>query len=194
MALTRHSLLYRVQNSLNTTSWEEFVEIYSPVITATARRSGLREDLVDDILQEVLMQMVRTISHFQKDPSKGTFRSYLARVTTNKIKDYWRKPTNRAMQLKEPTAIATSVNAAEIWEEEVNRQVFHIALERVREQSQSRTWKSFEAHVLQKQKAADVAETLGITENAVFVNCSRTLARIRELAQTLKREDHAVKQ
>lgn len=188
MALTRLSLLFRMRDLTHNQSWDEFVQTYAPVISQTARRCGLRDTDIDDIQQEVLVQMMRTIQRFHKDDAKGRFRHYLARITVNKIQDFYRKSKYQMHQIEFPCLIPAPNETEEIWEEELNRHVFRLAVQRVRQHSQPATWKCFEEHVLQKRQAAVVSDELGITENAVFINCSRTLARIRATANQLKRD------
>ncbi len=192
MPLTRISLLIQIRDLSDSESWSEFVAIYSPVITKTAMRFGVRPEDVDDIRQEVFVQMMSTIQRFSKDSRKGRFRSYLARITANKIKDKWRKSSRHSGNIENPALIPDELEAVELFEEELNRQIMTTALTRVREQSRETTWNCFQQHVLLNRSAAHVARELNITENAVFVNCSRTTARIRETAQYLKKESDCV--
>jgi len=190
MALTRISLLFRLRNHSDTVSWKEFVSIYSPVISNVARRYGVREEDVDDIQQEVLLQMMHTLQRFTKDSSKGRFRNYISQITLNKIRDRWRKSSRCTGNIESPALIPDELAPADLWEEEVNREVFQRALLKVQQLSLEKTWNCFHQHVLLKRSAAIVAAESGLTENAVFVNCSRTMARIRKLTLELKRKIH----
>ena len=53
-------------------------------------------------------------------------------------------------------------------------------LERVRTQSQPKTWACFEQHILRGRPSVEVAAELRLTANSVYVNASRVLARVRE--------------
>ncbi len=192
MANTRISLLFQLRNLSDTGSWEEFVAIYSPVISQIARRHGVREEDVDDIQQEVLLQMIHTLQRFTKDSRKGRFRSYISQITMNKIRDRWRKSSRHAGNIESPALIPDVLDSVDHWEEELNREIFQSVLQRVQQLSKEKTWMCFDQHVLQKRSAAFVAEELGLTENAVFVNCSRTMARIRKLSLQLKRNIYGV--
>ena len=44
---------------------------------------------------------------------------------------------------------------------------------------ETRTWQCFAEHLLGSRRAADVADELGLTANAVYVNSSRVLDRLR---------------
>jgi hypothetical protein len=59
------------------------------------------------------------------------------------------------------------------------RRVLAFALERVRARSRPATWACFDRHLLQGRPAAEVAGELGLSANAVNVNSSRILDRLR---------------
>jgi hypothetical protein len=58
--------------------------------------------------------------------------------------------------------------------------VLAFALERVRGRSRPTTWACFERHLLERRPSAQVAGELGISANAVQVNSSRVLDRVRK--------------
>ena len=188
MLSTRFSLLLDMRDLADRKSWEEFVEIYTPVISNTIRRYRVNSSDADDILQEVLLQMSKTIQRYDQDPNKGKFRSYLRQVTANKVKDYWRKRQSHVVSIENPALIAENEFHQEIWNDELNRSLFRIALSRVKRQSKDLTWNCFQEHVLRKRQAEAVAEESGTSVNAVYINSSRILTRVRELSLKLKRD------
>ena len=188
MLSTRFSLLLNLRDLANRKSGGEFVETYTPVISNTIRRYRVSSSDADDILQEVLLQMSKTIQRYDQDPNKGKFRSYLRQVTANKVKDYSRKRSNNVAFLENPALIAENEIHQEIWNDELNRSLFRIALSRVKQQSKELTWNCFEQHVLRERNAETVAEECETSLNAVYINSSRTLTRVREMSLKLKRE------
>jgi hypothetical protein len=52
---TRASLLLRVRDSADREAWEEFVEIYGPVVHRLARNKGMQPADADDVTQQVLL-------------------------------------------------------------------------------------------------------------------------------------------
>lgn len=185
---TRVTLLKRIQNTDNNTGWTEFVQIYTPVIINTIRRFRVEVNAVDDILQEVLLQMSKTLPKYRRDESKGRFRSYLRKVTENKVNDHWRKNHRHNACMNEVAEVAQQSSYDQIWDDELNRRISEIAIHRVREQTATLTWLCFARHVLDGANAQLVAEELGVTANAVYINSSRTMGRIRELSLKLKAE------
>jgi RNA polymerase sigma-70 factor (ECF subfamily) len=60
------------------------------------------------------------------------------------------------------------------------RRIMEVVLERVRAQAAPATWSCFEGRILEGRPASEIAAALGISTNAVYVNASRLLARVRE--------------
>lgn len=190
MPPTSVTLLAHLRDLRDSQSWSEFVEIYSPVITGTIRRLGIHNEDVDDILQDVLLQMTKIFTdNFEKDETRGRFRSLLRKITENKVRDFWRKRKIHIAYLDDPGLVADEEGFNEAWQDELNRNLFNIAVQHTRKRSQPNTWKCFQEHVLRKRRAEIVAFELGMSENAVFVNSSRVMARIRAIAMRLKGEN-----
>lgn len=188
MSYTRVSLLLRLRDFSNFESWAEFVRVYTPVIKNTIYRFGLSQADTEDVFQEVLLQMMRTMQKFEKDPTKGHFRNFLTTVTTNKVRDLLRKKLRKSGGIENPAQIPDKSRSEEIWEDELNRSLFRIAAEKTEASSRRETWDCFQCHVLEKRSAFEVSRDLGITENAVYVNSSRVLSRIKLTALKLKSE------
>src|SRR5436305_2659871 len=85
--VTSPSLLFRLRDSGDERAWVEFVEIYTPLIHRLARRAGLQEADLADLVQEVFGSVARRIDRYDPDPSKGSFRGWLSRIARNLILD-----------------------------------------------------------------------------------------------------------
>jgi RNA polymerase sigma-70 factor (ECF subfamily) len=92
---TRPSLLARLRNHEDSISWhrgwEEFYLLYQPVIYRHALRQGLSEAEAEDVVQEIVIGLARSLPSFQYDPARSEFKSWLFRVARNKITDHLRK-------------------------------------------------------------------------------------------------------
>ena len=60
---TRPSLILRLRNPDDFRAWQEFVEIYQPVVRTLARKRGLQETDADDLSQELLTRVARSIGN-----------------------------------------------------------------------------------------------------------------------------------
>ena len=68
---TKPSLLLRIRDAGDSASWNEFAEIYGPVIRSYCRRRGLQPTDADDVVQEILAQVARSIGTFEYEPGAG---------------------------------------------------------------------------------------------------------------------------
>jgi len=60
---TRASLILRLPDASDVVAWDEFVAIYSPLIFRLARRQGLQPTDADDLVQEVLTTVSRSLQY-----------------------------------------------------------------------------------------------------------------------------------
>src|ERR1043166_7611617 len=88
---TRHSLLKRLKVLENQESWQEFFETYWSLIYSTATRSGLNDAEAQDVVQETVICVVRSMPKFDYDPGIGSFKAWLRKLTRWRILDHLRK-------------------------------------------------------------------------------------------------------
>ena len=84
---TRPSLLIRVRDPADQAAWQEFVEIYRPVILRLARQKGMQAADAEDVAQEVLTAVAKAVEQREHDPKRAKFRTWLHRVANNAILD-----------------------------------------------------------------------------------------------------------
>ena len=89
--ITRPSLLVRLREPSNHAAWEEFVDLYTPLVHGFCRQRGLQEADAADVAQEVMQAVARSIGRFEYQPDKGTFRGWLFTVTRNKFNTFLEK-------------------------------------------------------------------------------------------------------
>jgi RNA polymerase sigma-70 factor (ECF subfamily) len=72
------------------------------------------------------------------------------------------------------------------WELEWRRQAFAWACEQVRPQVRSAAWQAFWQTAVEGRPAKEVAATLGMSVEAVYLARSRVFARLRKLADSVE--------
>ena len=82
---TRASLLFRVRDPADQVAWEDFVEIYRPVILRLARQKGMQAADADDVAQQVLVAVAKAVQKREHDRKRARFRTWLHRVAHNAI-------------------------------------------------------------------------------------------------------------
>ena len=84
---TRQSLLIRVRDPADHAAWQEFVEVYRPVILRLASQKGMQAADAEDVAQEVLTAVAKAVEQREHDPKRAKFRTWLNRVASNAILD-----------------------------------------------------------------------------------------------------------
>src|SRR5436190_13509021 len=92
---TRASLLVRLRDGSDAGAWQEFVQLYAPVIYGFARKRGLQDADAADLMQEVLRSVSNAAHRLEYDPSRGTFRGWLFTVTRNKVFNFLENRSRR---------------------------------------------------------------------------------------------------
>ena len=62
---TRNSLLMQVKDQRNAEAWEQFVQIYRPVIYRLARQKDLQDADAQDLTQQVLIAVASRVVHWK---------------------------------------------------------------------------------------------------------------------------------
>ena len=191
---TRISLIERVRNNEDSVAWGEFFAIYRPLLVAYVRKRGVSEHDAADVVQDVFSRLVPALASFEFDPQRGRFRTWLWRVTHNALADWGRR---RAVRARAEQGWVEQGGAVEYqpahegqsdveWDELYRRRILEVVTERVRATTQPVTWACFEGRILAGRPAAEIAAETGVSVNAVYVNASRILARVREECESFQ--------
>jgi RNA polymerase sigma factor (sigma-70 family) len=178
--ITRTSLLLRLRSGADPTGWSEFVRLYEPLLESFVRRAFVPEQDVPDVVQNILMRLIRALPRFEYEPDRGRFRAWLGAVCRTAVVD-WRRARPQTVSLS--CSIASAIHSAEgdpAWELEHRRHVLRHATAAVRSQVSASAWLCFERYVLTGQSAESVAAALQLTPAAVYVITSRIRARLRQ--------------
>ncbi len=58
---TRESLILQVKDPANLAAWEQFVDVYRPVIFRIARARGMQDADAEDLTQQILISVAGSI-------------------------------------------------------------------------------------------------------------------------------------
>ena len=87
---TRPSLLVRVRDAADGDAWKLFSNTYRPIVYQFVRKKGLQAADADDLTQQVMEQVARSIRTFQYDPERGRFRDWLYRITRRQLSRFFK--------------------------------------------------------------------------------------------------------
>jgi RNA polymerase sigma-70 factor (ECF subfamily) len=180
MPSTSPSLLERLRQPGDSPAWRRFVDLYTPLLYYWARRVGLDQSGAADLVQDVLLVLVRKLPEFAYDPARS-FRAWLRSVALNKWRENCRRePPRREVQGVDLSAMAGPDAPREFEEGEYHQYLAQRAPALMRAEFQPATWKACWEQVVVGRPAAEVAAELGMSEGAAYVAKSRVLRRLRE--------------
>jgi RNA polymerase sigma-70 factor, ECF subfamily len=186
MDSTSVGLLRRLQQPGGEMAWQRFVDLYAPLIFHWACQRGLSPADSSELVQDVLTDLVTELRSFQYDPSRR-FRGWLRTVVVHRAINM-RKRSARAPQNVEMSTLLSvaAVNDDDLFDENAYRsQIALRAFELLKDDFEPTTWQAAWLVLTQGEKAAVVADRLGITVNAVYLAKSRVLKRLRHECEQL---------
>lgn len=195
---TRGSLLARLQDWQDNEGWREFFDAYWRLIYNFARQRGLEHEEAEEVVQETVVAVAKSIGRFRYDPAVCRFKTWLLGVTWSKIANLLAR---RARQPEAPVPLAKAGNGPDFaydlpddrtgeldraWEEEWKRNLAEVALERVKRRVSIEQFQMFDLFVVKRWSARDVARTLGVTIGHVYVAKHRITRLLRKEAEALE--------
>jgi RNA polymerase sigma-70 factor (ECF subfamily) len=188
MIETRLTLLGLLRDLANASAWAEFHALYQPLLIAYGRSRGLSDDDAQEVAQEVFTRLVKALPKFALQRERARFRTWLFQVWYCAKVDLVDRRRRRQVRAERAWFERLGESSPRIpedpdWLTMYHRRVLAFALEQIRERVERvrpTTWACFERHLLQSRPSAEVAAELGLTVNAVNLNSSRVLARVRD--------------
>ncbi|MDA1050688.1 MAG: sigma-70 family RNA polymerase sigma factor [Planctomycetota bacterium] len=188
---TSQTLLSKLKDPADQQAWEDFVQRYGSRIYAWCMKSGLSDADACDVLQEVLVRLLKRFPSFSYNRQQGKFRNYLRTITENVIRDSLRKHQYRADQ-----GVGGSTAQEKLaWVEDPGDAIAHLMedldnefwrenlasiVEDLKKRRKNQTdLQVFELHELQGLSHEDIAEQLGKSREAVYTLLSRGRNKVK---------------
>jgi len=199
--LTRRTLLSRLRNLDDQESWRTFFDLYWQLLYNVARKSGLDDLGAQEIVQDTVIAVARQMPEFRYDPTRGTFRQWLLRITRRRIIDHLRRvyrqppradvaPESLDEDQQHSAAIidqsASAIDAA--WDEEWEKATFEAALAQVRAAINPRHFQVFDYCVLKEWPASKVAATLNLNAAQVYLAKHRVAQAMKRAVRRINEE------
>jgi RNA polymerase sigma factor (sigma-70 family) len=197
---TRRSLLSRLKNWDDQTSWEDFFNTYWKLIYGVARKAGLSDQEAQEVVQETVVTVAKKISQLKYDPALGSFKGWLLNTTRWKIGDQFRKrsPTaparyrdpdgDRRTATIERVPDPAGIDLEAIWESEWEKNLVEAAMARVRKLASPKQYQIFDCHVIKNWPVQRVAKTLGVSAAQVYLAKHRVGAMVKKEIRLLQGE------
>ena len=177
MHSTPPSLLERLRQPGEQQAWDRFVQLYTPLLCGWARRLGLHDADIADLVQDVFLRVFRKLPDFVYEPEKS-FRGWLRTMLLN----HWRNVRQRRVEQQLPgeaNRIAAPPESDLLEEKDYRTMVIGRLLALLKAEFPEGTWKPFWQYAVQGNSPRAVAQACGISINSVYVAKSRVLTRLR---------------
>ena len=145
-----------------------------------AKKHGLNDTDAADLVQDVLATLVSKLPAFEYDAGKR-FRVWLHTITVNRARDWHRRqPRERFAQLSAFIQSLSSSGSHDVFEETEYRNFLMARIRHVIEtEFEETTWRAFWLSAAEGQTAAEIAQNIGISINAVRLAKFRVIKRLR---------------
>ncbi|HEX4646866.1 MAG TPA: sigma-70 family RNA polymerase sigma factor [Verrucomicrobiae bacterium] len=176
---TRQSLLSRLKSWNDQESWKVFFDTYWKLIYNASVKAGLTDAEAQDVVQETVISVLKSMPSFEYDAEKGSFKTWLLRLTSWRICDQFRKRQRQIEPLTRESDTSTKTDAIEriaaptlpetVWDEDWEKNLFDAAIERVKRKVDSRQYQLFDLYVCKRWPVLKVAMTLGVNPGRVYL-------------------------
>ena len=191
---TRASLLLRLQDLDDHSSWMEFFDRYRRFIFGIALRMGLSRQDAEEVVQDTVISVSRGLPSFSYNPTKGSFKGWLMRVTQHKVVDQFRKlgrqvPTDGLPGETTATQeVAVDQPFDAFWEAEWQHNLLQVATDQLRLAVSPRNFQIFDWTVRMGRTAEETAKAFGISTVLVRVTKFRVLHEFKRILRRLEKE------
>ncbi len=195
---TRASLVRRLKNWEDHESWKEFLALYGGLLRRVAMRSGLTESEADDAVQDTVITVAKTMSAFQYDRARCSFKTWLRHLAAKRIADQFRKrmpvttpapdSSPAGTPLLERIPDPNGIRLDDAWETEWKTAIFNAAVQRARRAAAVEQFQIFDFHVLKNWPVKRVASTFGISTARVYLAKHRVMRLVLREAKRLEKD------
>jgi len=185
----RRSLITRLKDWDDQEGWREFFQTYWKLIYGVAVKSGLTETEAEDVVQETIVTVAKTMDRYRYEPEKCRFKTWLMRITQMRVVDQFRKRgpdtgTPTEGRIPEPTPPFVE----SLWDEEWQKNLVDAAMDRVKRRVRPEHYQIFYLSAVKELGAAQVARTLGVSAAQVYLVKHRVAAQVKKEIQRLEKE------
>lgn len=184
---TSLSWLGRLVESPSGAEWHQLSTVYGSLVANWVERAGVPLSDVDDVVQEVLIVVMKRVSEFEHQ-HPGAFRAWLKAILSNQLKKYFRENVRRTCRISLDNICDTASSDSQLFDREHDEYLAARAMKIIEHEFEPNTWNAFRLQVIENQRPLDVSMQLGISINAVIKAKSRALKRLREALQDLIQE------
>lgn len=193
LAITRQSLVARLNDWGDHGKWQEFFETYWRLIYSVAVRAGLQDDEAQEVVQETCIAVAKNVGGY--DSKAGSFKAWLLQMARWRITDQFRKRDKRRADPGDDDTRATAMidrlpgsgqgAFQDMWNEEWQRHTLVAALSRMKRRVDPRQYQIFDCIVMKEWSAAKTAKELRVNIAQVYLVKHRLKAILKKELQEI---------
>ena len=194
---TRASLIQRLKDWQDSTSWKDFFDTYWKLIYGVASRAGLSDAESQDVVQETMVSVAKRIPNFKYDPAIGSFKAWLLTMTRWRIVGQFRKRGRIINSARRPDT-ADGVPVEEIadpgaaidavWEAEWENNLLEAAMAKMKRRVDPDKYQIFDFYVNKEWPPEKVAERFHVSVAQVYLVKHRVTEAMRLEVKRLQNE------
>lgn len=183
-------MLHRLRDQQDRAAWDGFFARFHRPLRSFARRFGLGQDELDDLVQDTLLAFAEAFRAGRYDPAKGRLRAWFFGIAYHQLQQRIRAEARQ--DKRQPAghartafwaAIPDRAEAERNWDADWEAAALAACMRQIKRELTDSSLEAFDL-VVRKGVSADVAaRQLGISRNAVYVAKHRVLKRLQELMQ-----------
>jgi len=197
---TRATLIQRLKDWQDQSSWQDFFDTYWKLIYGVAIKGGLTGAEAQDVVQETMISAAKHMPTFEYDPAIGSFKTWLLNMTRWRITDQLRKrgPFQAASHSASEDATRTRTvdkvvdpagpDLDALWDAEWEKNLLDAAMAKVKRQLDPQKYQIFDLYVNRGWPPEKVAATFGISVEQVYLAKHRTTEMIKEEVKKLEQK------
>ena len=193
---TRATLIQRLKNWQDQSSWQDFFDTYWSLIYGVAIKGGLTRSEAEEVVQETLISVAKHMPTFKYDPSIGSFKGWLLNMTRWRITDHLRKrkfqTSTDQPDLDDPKiekeAMPSPPDLEKLWDAEWESNLLNSAVAKARRRLDPLQYQIFDFYANKQWPPEKVAKTFSIPIAQVYLAKHRVTETIKEEVERLRKE------
>lgn len=202
---TRATLIQRLKNWEDQSSWQDFFDTYWKLIYGVAIKGGLTPPEAEDIVQDTIVSVAKHMPTFQYDSSIGSFKTWLFNMTRWRMIDYLRKKhqtpsasSRHRADHSEPTEEEThtihrlmdpaSKELYALWTREWDANLLDTAVAKIKRRVDPEKYQIFNFYVNKGWPVEKVAKHFDLTVDQVYLVKHRIADMIKDELRRIKKE------
>jgi RNA polymerase sigma factor (sigma-70 family) len=198
---TRATLIQRLKNWHDESSWQDFFDTYWKLIYDIARKGGLTEAEAQDVVQETMISVAKHMPTFKYDPAIGSFKAWLLNMTRWRVTDQLRKrepvtadhplpsdDTVTGTRTVEKVVDPASQDLDALWDAAWEKNLLNAAIAKLKRRLDPQKYQIFDFCVNKEWTPDKVAEAFSVSVDQVYLVKHRVTEMIKAEAKRLERE------